>query len=202
MISKPGNTTITFYDAKYGKKLEALNLKISQSAFISNWKDDLSVDDFYYGNTRLTAHARSGDKAVLKVKGKTYTKTVPASGKAVFNMPLLRPETEGSVVFYKKGYSNVSVKLGFEVADDFAQVDIAKVKKGAKKITVTVKWPVKGDKIKIKVGKKTYTKKVSKTAKVLKFKKKVKKLKKGTKVRVLLYSKFKTLRAGDSTKVK
>lgn len=101
-----------------------------------------------------------------------------------------------------KGSSAVKEILNFDVDDEFAEVDIAKVKKGARKITITVKRPVKGDIIKIKAGKKTYTKKVKKTAKVLKFKKKVKKLKKGTKVKVTLYSKFKDIRAGDSVKVK
>ena len=49
---------------------------------------------------------------------------------------------------------------------------------------------------------KTYTKKVKKTAAVLKFSQKVGKLKKGSRVQVSVYSKFNKIRFGDTIKVK
>ncbi len=200
-IFKPGNVTITIRDARYGKKLEVLNLKITQKMFINNWEHDLSLDELYYGDTKAIAHGRIGDKVVIKVKGKTYTKTISSNGKAIFKLPLLKPETKGAITYYKKGTA-IKSKRTFEIQDIDDGIYLNKVKRSSKKISGTIKRAVKGDKIKIKVGGKTYTKKVKKTAAVLKFSQKVGKLKKGSRVQISVYSKFNKIRFGDTIKVK
>ena len=58
-----------------------------------------------------------------------------------------------------------------------------------------------GDIIKIKVGKKTYTKKVGSKPKY-KYTQKIKKQKKGTRIKVTVYNKFKQIRCTKTIKVK
>ena len=71
----------------------------------------------------------------------------------------------------------------------------------AKKITVYLTNPLKGSVLKVKVGKKTYTKKVGSKPKY-KYTQKIKKQKKGTRIKVTVYNKFKQIRCTKTIKVK
>ena len=201
VVHKPGKVTLTFTDVKAGEEIKSLVLNVTNDSVYNNWVSAVWVDEPQYGDTSLPVYAREGDTVTLKFAGKETTRTIPASGKAVFKIPVKRVETEGTVTFQKKGTKSKRI-YNFMIEDELVDISLNKVKKGAKKVKVKITRARVGDVLKIKVGKKKYTVKIKKNAQTLTVTKKIKKAKKKQVVQVTLYNKFKQVRTGTYVKVK
>ena len=125
-----------------------------------------------------------------------------------FSIPLMKTGTSGTIT-YRRSFDGYTVTRTAKIKDTRIRLLIGKVKRSSKKVTVTVTdddydgaiSAVQGDIIKIKVGKKTYTKKVGSKPKY-KYTQKIKKQKKGTRIKVTVYNKFKQIRCTKTIKVK
>lgn len=89
----------------------------------------------------------------------------------------------------------------FIVKDTICYLAVSKVKTSSSKVTVKAGYAKAGDVIKIKASGKTYTKNVKANASCFKYTQKIKKQKKGAKIKVTVYNKFKQVRRTKTIKV-
>jgi hypothetical protein len=138
----------------------------------------------------------------VKSGGKTRTYTFPASG--VLTVPIYAPKlnTKIPVVFTMPGTGYKRTNYLESTEYDNTGIYVTKVKKKSKKVVVDVYQARIGNYLKIKVGKKTYTKKFKKNSRYIKVTQKIKKQKKGAKICVTFYNKYNQVLDRANLKVK
>ena len=130
----------------------------------------------------------SGITVSTKVKGKTYTARVNSSGKFKLTVPVAKIGYKYVLVFQDAaGHASQST---VKVVKPFASIESNYIYKTSTKVKGKASWVHKGDRVKVKIGKKTYTKKIKKDKKTFKFSVKIKRAKAGTKTQVTLVNKF------------
>ena len=201
-ILKAGKVNISIVDATYGEELARVPLTITEEVAVNCWKSYLYVQPLQYGTTSLTARALEGDTITLNFAGKEQTEIVPESGEVTFvELPLCKTGTEGTITFKRNG-QDLSETKTVTVKDTKASLKISKVTKKTKKMTIALNNAKAGDVIKVKAGKKKYTKKVTSDADTFKYKQKIKKQKKKAKIKVTVYNQFNQVRCKKTVKVK
>ncbi len=199
---RPGTAKISIVDAVYGEELERVTLTTTQEMLRDLWERSVFFDSLEYGDTSLTVYAHEGDTVDFAFKSINQSKTVPASGKLKFSgIPVTKTGTKGKVTFHRSG-DDYAVTQTVAVEDGEISLSIDRVKPSSTRVIVRLGRARKGDVIKVKVGKKTYTKKVKKNAKTFKFTQKISKQKKGTKIKATVLNKFKQVRDTVSIRVK
>ena len=197
-----GKVVISIVDKKYEEPIEQVKLTISEETALECWKNDLSAGAIQYGSTSLKVCGREGDAVDLSFAGKEWSETIPASGTVTFKgIPVVKTGTSGTITFTKNGNGDKVVRT-VKVADTKAAIKMNKLKKSTKKVTITCRNVKAGDYIRVRAGKKTYTKKIKKDLYSFRYRIKGLKLKKGAKVKVTLYNRFKQVRRSKTAKVK
>ena len=218
-LVKPGRVTIWIVDKSSGEPIEnGITMNISQKAvdkYQKYWLNSSSGRTVQYGGRTLTVYnlydgcsLTEGDRVTLNLGGQKQTAVVTPGKVTKFSIPLMKTGTSGTIT-YRRSFDGYTVTRTAKIKDTRIRLLIGKVKRSSKKVTVTVTdddydgaiSAVQGDIIKIKVGKKTYTKKVGSKPKY-KYTQKIKKQKKGTKIKVTVYNKFKQIRCTKTIKVK
>ena len=201
-----GTTTVTAVNP-YGDK-ETIECSVSLSYFeekeTRNGEGETikyySYRDLVYGSGLLQGITYSRAKVVASINGKSYTGYADANGAYRIKVP----ETImiGTKIFISTTQYGATLKCTRTVVNNKPGIKLSSVKKSSKKITLTLSNVHKGDYVKIKAGKKTYTRKINKKSAKIKFKIKTKKLKKKQKVTVTVYNQYKQVLAVKQVKVK
>jgi len=146
----------------------------------------------------------------LSAGGKTYSAKTNKSGKANFKLPILKigtkitatvaydsisgPDTKMTSFYVENPVEELDEYDGYfgtyDLREWFAATKIAPTLTNSTKTKITARYVAKGDCFKVKIGKKTYTKKIKKTVKKCTFTVKHKKASVGTKIKVTHYNKF------------
>ena len=143
-----------------------------------------------YGSGKLTGRTYNYAKVTATIKGKTYSGKANSSGYYSISVPkYIRIKTGITIKISQYG---ITETIKRKVVKNNPSGTLT-YKVNGKNIKVTVKNVHKGDYIKLKVGKKTYKKKFKKDYKKTKYTVKTQKLKKGTKVKIIVYNKFKQI---------
>ncbi len=144
--------------------------------------------DLYYGKTYLSGESMEGAKVTLKYGGKTYKKTVGSTCKFKFkNLPIRKIGTRFTLTFK---YNNVTTKLTGKIKNNNPYVFNYWFYKNQTKFKGYATDVHKGDKIKVTIGNKSYTKKFTKSGKKIKYTLKVGKKSYGKKVKIKLINKY------------
>lgn len=209
---KAGTVTISIVDDKYGEVLDSVKLRITDSLVVSKWKKAANIDGekkyIEYGDPYVQVYAYEGDTVTLKLGKKSWTKTIPRSRWVKFKIPLFKKGTKGKVIFKKAG-SPLTITRNITVKDKIS-VKVSRVTSSTNKMAIDVSSAVKGDVIKITAGKKKYIKKIKKTHYSeeeegnygYRYKQKIGRLEPGTKIKIVVYNKFKQVRCKKTVKVK
>lgn len=147
-----------------------------------------SYKNLKYGSGKLEGETYDNAKVTAVIKGKSYSGKANSSGYYTISVP--KYIKIGTSITIKATQYGVTKTVKRKVVNNKPSGTLT-YKVNGKTIKVTIKEIHKGDYIKLKVGKKTYTKRIKKDQKKLKYSVKTKKLKKGTKVKITVYNKFK-----------
>ena len=192
-----GTATITVTNP-YGE-VEKFNCRVTLNYFIEKESiypegDELQTSKYYsykdlkYGSGKLTGTTYNNANVTATINGKTYSGKADSSGYYCLSVPKYIKINTGITI--KASQYGTTKSVNRKVINN-KPTGTLNYKVNEKNIKVTIKNIHKGDYIKLKVGKKTYTKKIHKDKKKLKYTVKTKKLKKGTKVKITVYNKFK-----------
>ncbi len=203
-----GSTVITVIDP-YGEK-ETIKCNVTWNYFLEKegndpWEDNYSPKKYYYNNLKygsgkLTGVTYSNAKITATINGKTYSSNANSSGSYSINVPkYIKVNTP--IIIKTTGYG-VTKTYTRKVNNNNPGIKISSAKKGTKVVKLVLKNVHKGDYVKLKVGKKTYTKKIKKDKKQITLKIKTKKLKKGQKITARIFNVFKQKMNTKSKKVK
>ena len=203
-IIKAGTVKISIKDAKYNEELKSFEVNITDADlenYKKKWQKYTSKDALQYGETKMKAYSLEGDTVTINYAGVEQTKTVSAMENVTFSgLPVMKTGTTGTLT-YKRFGDEQTVTKKFTVKDTICYLAVSKVKTSQAKVTVKAGYAKAGDVIKIKAGGKTYTKKVKANTSCFKFTQKIKKQKKGAKIKVTVYNKFKQVRIKRTVKV-
>lgn len=124
-------------------------------------KEDTLVDGMWYGSKKITVYSRPGTKGTIKIGNDKYKfktkrdKKSSSDGKAVIK--LKKVYKLNTKVVYTAKYGNE--KFTFKDKMD-SYTDVSEAKAKGKKIKVITYNVHKGDKVKLRIGGKTYTRKI------------------------------------------
>lgn len=191
-----GTATIECTDG-FGQKA---NLKVVVSSAYTNSyvKAKTSIGKAKYGSTALTGKTISGAKITVSYGGKKYTATANSSGQYSIKVPVKKI---GTAISFTVSWGGGKYSVSRKIIKPGTSISTSKVYRSSKTIKVTAKNVHKGDKIVVKVGKKSYTKKIKKNAKKITYTQKIKKTKEGTTIKITAQNKFKQNVASKSVKV-
>ena len=203
-----GTTKITCTDP-YGET-ESFTCKVTLNYFIEKetqytdgdnvetWKY-YSYRNLKYGSGKLTGVTYNSAKVTAIINGKNYTGKADINGNYSISVPKYIKLNTGITI--KASQYGVTKTVKRTVVSN-RPPGSATYNTNGRSLKMTVKNVHKGDYIKIKVGKKTYTKKIKKDQKKIKYTVKTKKLKRGTKVKITIFNKFKQELISKSFKIK
>lgn len=192
---KKGTATLTVSDS-YGNK-QTVKITVTDKEGDEELREELyeelaqnSYDNnIYYGNTAVSGWTLSKATVVFKINGKEYKKTASDNGYFKFTgLPVCKIGAKYTFAFYKNG---VSYRYSSKVRNNNPYMENYYLYKNQTKFKGLVKNVHKGDIITVKIGKKKYTKKVTKNASKFNYTLKVKKAKFGTKITINIKNKFK-----------
>ena len=190
-----GTAVITCEDV-YGNK-DTCTITVTNS-YIADYIGDFTSVQAVKSGGYIKGSTLSGAAVSSKIAGKTYKATANKSGKFSIKIPVVKVGTKISVAIkYHGGSKSYSRKI----AKPGTSVSTPTIYRSSKSLKVTAKNVHKGDKITVKVGKKTYTKKIKKDASKISYKQKIKKSKAGSKITVTVKNKFKQTVYSKSKKV-
>ena len=197
-----GSAAITVTD-KYGTTKKVPVTVTQRYADEKKYLPDLSengYDDMKYGAASFTIDTSTDEKTSLKatINGKTYNGRISSGhiGK-IKNIPVVKVGTKVKITLQRG-----KAKYSFTVKVRSNKPGI-KASAKSKKVSGYVKHLHKGDYLKIKAGKKTYQlKKRQKNTSKYKFSRKIRKQKKGAKVTIFVYNKYKQKLSSKTIKVK
>ena len=205
-MNKPGTVTISIVDTKYGEVLDSVELHLTEKIITKTWKRKISIENIWkkiyvtYGQPYLDVRASEGDTVKLSIGKKSWTKKVPGSDKVRFKIPIFKPGTKGKVTVKKPGSSlKITKKFVFKEERNDDSITVSRVTSSSETINIVLLPAIKGDVIKITAGSKNYTKKLKKTyyskesdgLTIYSFKQKIGQLNSGTKIKIVVYNKYK-----------
>lgn len=203
-----GKTVVTAVDP-YGEE-ETIQCRVTKDYFLDeegpdpddeySYAKEYSYKNLKYGDSTLKGVTYDNAAVTATINGRTYSGKAGSSGSYSIKVPkYVKIGTSVTIRTTQYGFTETHAR---KVVNNKPSISLSSVKKGSKKVSVTVKKVHKGDYIKVKVGKKTYTKKVTKDYKEKTYQIKTKVQKKGQKVTVKVYNKYKQKLTSKSRKVK
>ena len=141
-----------------------------------------------YGQKSVTGQTFAGAKVSVKIGGKVYSNTANSNGAFSVKIPVFKLNTPFTCTISKNGSKG---SFSSKVTGSSSKASISTVYKSTKKIKVTGKKLHKGDTITIKVGKKTYKKKIKSDKSKYVYNQKITKAKAGTKITITVTNKYK-----------
>ncbi|MBQ9531367.1 MAG: hypothetical protein IJR70_04780 [Eubacterium sp.] len=157
---KQGKTTFTIFD-NIGNKVK-INVNVKDGKTLNKLKKS-SFKSLKYGDTVLKGETLDNASVKLKISGKTYKTKADSNGNYKFkNVKICKIGTEFKITFTSKGISYT--KKGKVKKPKTPYLWHYYYYKNQKKFHGYVKNVHKGDKVKITIGKKTYTKTIKKNA--------------------------------------
>lgn len=157
--------------------------------YMNAFLKDCTYHEWVYGSRYVLVETRPYVNVTIKSGGKKYKKKANKEGMAKIKVPIKKKGTQYTVETAING--GVGILKGKVYSDTWIKA-FSTVYRGSKKVVVRVENAHKGDYIIVKIGKKTYKKKIKKDAKNKKYTIKIKKKKKaGSKYQVIVYNKFK-----------
>jgi len=152
-----------------------------------------------HGSGKLTGITYDSAKVTAIINGKNYSGKADINGNYSISVP--KYIKLNTVITIKASQYGVTKTVKRTVVSN-RPPGSATYETNGRSLKMTVKNVHKGDYIKIKVGKKTYTKKIKKDQKKIKYTVKTKKLKRGTKVKITIFNIFKQELISKSFKIR
>ena len=152
-----------------------------------------------YGEKKLKFHTIPNQKITLKLGGKKRNTKASSKGIVIVNVPICKIGTKFTLSLpYNGGVFKKSGKV-----KSISQISsVSRIYRKSKKVTIKVRNAHKGDVVKVKIGKKTISKKIGNSKKINKLTLKLPRKKKaGKTVKVYLYNKYKQ-KMGKEKKLK
>lgn len=190
-----GSAVITCEDIYQNK--DTCTITVTNS-YMADYIDDYTSVQAVKSGGYIKGKTLSGAAISSKVGGKTYSVKANKSGKFSIKIPIVKVGTKISITIK---YNNGTKTYTRKIAKPGVSISTPTIYRTTKTIKVTAKNVHKGDKISIKVGKKTYTKKIKKDATKVTYKQKIKKTKEGSKITITVKNKFKQTVYSGSKKV-
>lgn len=161
-----------------------------KNAYVSKYiKYYSKLNNLAYGNKSITGKTLKKAKVTVTIAGKKYTATANNAGKFKVKVPVKKI---GTKIKYTVKYNKGSYSVTKKIVKPKTTVSMSTIYRNSKKVTITVKNAHKGDIVTLKIGSKTYKKKIKKDSKKYKYTVKVTKKKKaGSKAKVQVKNKFK-----------
>ena len=149
------------------------------------------IDNVVYGDFKVDGETLPGTSVTMKVGKKTYKCKADSDGEFSKKIASCKHGTKVKITLKARGYT---AKLTRKVVKDKrTKITNGDIAVGSRKIKGKVAYAHKGDVIKIKIGKKTYKKRITKNSKSYSYTIKLKKkkgLKFGKKYTVAVYNKY------------
>lgn len=156
---------------------------------IKNIKPKLKVNNVYSSDVRLTGKTISKSKITVKIGKKKYKGKAKSNGKFSIKIKSHRTGTKGKIsVMTPEGYYT---SKNIRISKAYGYTELAsEVYKTSTKAKLKVVGGRKGDKIKLKIGNKVYTKKIKSNKNNQKVLFKITKHTAGSKIKITLTDKF------------
>lgn len=210
VVPKGVGKTNVVVSNRYGESISikcevTLNYFIDKECYSSYGNDTERVKGYSYKNvkygvSKLTGITFNGAKIAATIRGKTYSAKANSSGYYSISIPkFIKINTPITIKTTQYGVTKTYTR---KVLNNKPGITLASIKRSSTKATLTLKNVHKGDYVKLKVGKKTYTKKIKKDSKKITYKIKTMKQKKGQKVTATVYNKYKQKLSTKSKKIK
>lgn len=167
---------------------------------IKNIKPKLSLKRIDTSTTKVQGTTTAKSKVTIKIGNKTYKGVANKYGEFSIKINSTNIGTKIVVnVVTPKGYTN-SKSVKTKRSNGYAELS-SYVFRTSTKATLKIKNGNKGDKLKIKIGSKTYTKRLKSDKKKQNITFNIKKASAGSKINITLYDKFGNKKATDSDMV-
>lgn len=154
-----------------------------------NIKPKLKINNVYSSDTRLTGKTVAKSSITVKIGKKKYKGKAKSNGKFSIKIKTYRAGTKCKIsIETPEGYytsKNIRVSKVYGYAELSSEIY-----KSSTKAKLKIVGGRKGDKIKLKIGSKTYTKKVTSNKNYQKASLKIKKHAAGSKIKITLTDKF------------
>lgn len=179
---------------KLGSKVQVIvrdqeGYESSRTFSMENIPPALSINRIDTATTQVKGTTAAGSSVTVKVGSKTYRGKSNSKGAFSIKIKSKKAGTKVTVsVLSPEGYSVTKTKK-IEKTYGYPEL-LSYVYRTSTKVKIKVTGGNKGDKLKVKIGKKTYTKKLSKNTRKQKFTMKIKKAAAGTTVKIILYDKY------------
>lgn len=196
-----------YFSAKYPKQkigteieiclIDSNQITYSKRAKLKNIPPKLKIDKIDSSSTKVSGTTAAKSKVIIKVGSKKYKCTAGNNGKFSKKIKAQNKGTKISVsVTTPEGYTNTkSTKVRFATGTLWITNYVYRT---SRNVRIKLTNAKKGDKVKVLIGSKTYTKKISSGKKIQVIKVGIKSAAAGTKVKAALYDKFKNKKDSDS----
>ena len=216
-LVKAGKVSIWILDRSSGEPIECISMSFSEKAvqdYRDNWDRYSSDKTIQYGEKFLPLNniysgcdETEGDTVTLNIGGEEQTLTI-LPGANGFTVPVVKTGTTGTIT-YVRSCDGYTATRDVTVKDTSVQIGAEKITSKQKKLQLyfydrkndSVGGARDGDVIKVKVGSKTFTRKVIDTSKY-RYNLKISRQKKGTKIKITVYNKFDQVRFTKTVKVR
>ena len=205
-----GTTTLTCYDDYGNTATINVSVDIEEDDYSSDdyvdyeetptLKNSSTVNAIKYGSKTIKGKTYAKASVTAKIAGKKYKAKAKKSGKYTIKIPVKKIGTKVKVTF-KKGkekctFTKKIVKPGVKIKTP------SYVYRKTKKMKIKLTNVHKGDIVYVKVGKKTYKKKIKKDKKSYSYKVNLPKRKKaGSKIKITVKNKFKQTLSSKKMKI-
>ncbi len=171
-----------------------------ENIVLKNIKPSLSIKRIDTSTTKVQGRTVANSNITVKVGNKTYRGKANNNGEFSIKIKSKKAGTKVSVsVVSPEGYTNQTTK---KIEKTFGYTELSKyVYRTSTTAKIIVYGGNKGDKLKIKIGSKTYTKKIKKNKKKQIVSVKIRKASAGTNIKMLLYDKFGKKKSSDTSMV-
>ena len=203
-------TSYYYYSVKYPKQkigteieiclIDSNQITYSKTVKLKNIPPKLKIDKIDSSSTKVSGATAAKSKVIIKAGSKKYKCIARNNGKFSKRIKAQNKGTKISVsVITPEGYTNTkSTKVRFATGTLWITNYVYRT---SKNVRIKLTNAKKGDKVKVIIGSKTYTKKISSGKKVQVIKVGIKKAPAGAKVKAVLYDKFKNKKDSESSMV-
>ncbi len=169
----------------------------SKTFVMNNIKPKINLKKIDTSTTRVQGTTVAGSAVTIKIKNKTYTGKADKNGNFSIKIKPKKTGTKVTVnVVSPEGYTN-SKTTKISKVDGYAELSNY-VFYTSTKAKLTVRHGSKGDKLKVKIGGRTYTKKLKSNKKKQKITIKIKKAAAGSKIKITLFDKYGAKKGAES----